>query len=85
VELPRPSSTRARALLLLPPGGFALGVAPGSPAELSLGRFADRPTVRLPAVQGGSAVGVPIPDDRASRRWRAAIAYSQRTVVCSLR
>ncbi|HEX3609806.1 MAG TPA: hypothetical protein VHU14_09105 [Solirubrobacterales bacterium] len=72
-------SAQMEALVRLPPGGMAYASA-GSPATVSLGRFADAPEVSLPPSSGPAAIHIPA--DAGSADWMATVRTSVRTVVC---
>jgi hypothetical protein len=67
------------AVVRLPAGGMAYTASDG-PAEVSLGRFADAPTVGLPRRSG--SVAIRIATDASGRPWVAAVRASGPTLVC---
>jgi hypothetical protein len=75
---PLPGATM-EALVELPPGGIAYRSG-GTPAEVSLGRFADAPAIALPARDGSTVV--PIPADSSDVRWLARVRTTKRALVC---
>jgi hypothetical protein len=76
--LPVPG-TEMEALVRLPVGGMAYATRDGV-AEVSLGRFADAPTVVLPQRRGSTTVR--IPPDASRRPWVAAVRASGPALVC---
>ena len=70
---------RMEALVQLPPGGVALSPS-GATTNVSLGRFADSPSVPLPSRRG--PIAIPIPADGSSAPWSASLQVSDRTLVC---
>jgi hypothetical protein len=75
---PRPGATM-EALVELPPGGMAYASG-GTPAEVSLGRFADAPAVALPAREGSTVVRIPA--DSGDVPWLAGVRATERALVC---
>jgi hypothetical protein len=69
----------------LPRGGASLRVRGPSPADLTLGRFGDLPSVALGSLSPGRPATLRIPPDASPRPWRAAVAGASSVEVCALR
>jgi hypothetical protein len=78
VVLTPSTAAKAKAVLLLPPGGMAYSSA--APVNVLLGRFADTLSIS-PAPRSGLTT-VSIPADTSPAPWIAAITAGARTVVC---
>jgi hypothetical protein len=71
--------------LELPRGGAILRVRAEAPAALTLGRFADTPSVELGTLSPGEPAMLEIPPDAAPRPWRAVVAAARSVEVCPIR
>ncbi|MGH2991707.1 MAG: hypothetical protein ACRDMA_17960 [Solirubrobacterales bacterium] len=69
----------------LPPGGATLRLSSGDPAPVTLGRFADTPTIGVGNLAPGEPTMLQIPMDASSEPWRTAVAATGPVEICALR
>jgi hypothetical protein len=69
----------------LPAGGATIRARPSVPAKVTVGRFADSPSVQLGTVGSGETGTLEIPPDGSPRPWRGSIAGAGSVEVCALR
>jgi hypothetical protein len=68
----------------LPRGGAVLRARANAPAALTLGRFADTPSVERGTLSPGEPVMLEIPPDASPRPWRAVVGAARSVEVCPI-
>jgi hypothetical protein len=76
------SATSPSAKVVLPTGGAWIGPGPLAGAQLSIGQFADRPSVPITVPAGPGAAALHIPPDEAGAPWRIQIQSRRATTLC---
>jgi hypothetical protein len=66
----------------LPRGGVNLRVKGAAPAVLTVGRFADRPSVELGRLTPGETAVLRVPSDSSSKPWLASVQQARSVEVC---